>query len=165
MKQNKLYILTLILIGAFLQSCERDEICIDAITPHLILRFYDMDDPETKKSVNGLIVEAEINGELDSIKIILNDSIPLPLNVYEHQTTFILTKNSADPATLNKDKLIVTYEVENVFVGRSCGYKSVFKNVTYTIEDVDNDELWMKSKELISEQIENENNAHLKIFH
>ncbi|HBK70865.1 MAG TPA: hypothetical protein DDZ39_04285 [Flavobacteriaceae bacterium] len=165
MKQNKIYLLLLILIGAFQLSCERDEICIDAITPKLTIRFYDIDDPEIKKSVNGLIVEAEINEELDTVHIQLKDSISLPLNVYDTQTTFILTKNSTDPATSNKDKLIVTYEVKNVFVGRSCGYKSIFKNVTYTIEDVNSDGLWIKSKEVISEHIENENNAHLKIFH
>ncbi len=165
MKQNKIYILSLLLIGFLQLSCERDEICIDAITPHLTIRFYDNDDPETKKSVNGLIVVSEINGELDTIKIQPKDSIPLPLNVYDTQTTFILTKNSADPTTLNRDKLIVTYKVENVFVGRSCGYKSVFKNVDYTIEDVDSDGRWIESKEQISEHIENENNAHLKIFH
>ena len=146
-------------------SCERDEICIDAITPHLTLRFYDSDNPETKKSVNGLIVVSEINGIMDTINIQPKDSIALPLNVYNTQTTFILTKNSTDPTTLNRDKLIVSYEVENVFVGRSCGYKSIFKNVDYTIEDVDSDGFWIKSKEIISEHIENENNAHLKIFH
>ena len=159
-KQINIYIILLTLII----SCERDEICIDATTPLLTIRFYDNEDLETKKSVNGLIVESKINGELDIIKIIPKDSISLPLNVYETQTTFILTKK-IDETISNKDKLIVTYQVENVFVGRSCGYKSIFKNVNYTVEDIDSDGLWIKSKEQISEHIENENNAHLKIFH
>jgi len=163
MKQNKIYLLIIILIGTFLLSCERDEICIDEVTPHLTIRFYDNDDPETKKSVNGLIVVSEINGILDTIKISPKDSISLPLNVYDTQTTYILTKKIDEIS--NEDKLIVTYEVENVFVGRSCGYKSIFKNVDYTLEDVNNDDLWIKSKEQITEHIENENNAHLKIFH
>ncbi len=151
-KQISIYIILLTLII----SCERDEICIDPITPHLIIRFYDTEDLETFKPVNNLLVKI-LDKEME---IVTTDTLLVPLNVYDTQTTIMLTKNSKDNTQSIQDTLIINYQVENVFVGRSCGFKSVFTNINYQ-----NTNNWIVSKEVISLQIENEDNAHLKIFH
>ena len=43
----------------FSLSCERDDICIDEITPKLIIRFYDFENPELFKDVANLKVNIE----------------------------------------------------------------------------------------------------------
>ena len=68
----------------------------------------------------------------------------------------------------NVDILTIDYEIEEVFVSRSCGFKAIFNNVTVT-SDVSND--WIIG---LTETLENtitiptiddESAAHIQIFH
>ena len=158
---KKLFVLVLFFLIALL-SCERDDICIDEITPHLTIRFYDFDDQTETKSISQLSIK--INGiENDSIFFSGTDSIYVPLKVTTNSTQFVFTVNSNDVTLLNRDTLTVNYSTEAVFVGRSCGYKSIFNNITYA--SVDDGDMWIQKIEMITEQIENETTAHVKIFH
>ena len=158
---KKLFVLVLFFLIA-LWSCERDDICIDEITPHLTIRFYDFDDQTETKSISQLSIK--INGiENDSIFFSGTDSIYVPLKVTTNSTQFVFTVNSNDVTLLNRDTLTVNYSTEAVFVGRSCGYKSIFNNITYA--SVDDGDMWIQKIEMITEQIENETTAHVKIFH
>ena len=77
----------------FTTGCERDEICLEDITPKLIIRFHNNNIPEEVKSVLNLNVQIQgIEGDYtnETIKV-LTDSISLPLIVTENKTTFILT--------------------------------------------------------------------------
>lgn len=149
-----------------LSGCERDEICIDPITPKLSIVFYDVDDPETKKSVNNLAVEIlDVDVDIKSLDTIGTDSISVPLNIYAMQTTIVLTTNSKDTNLINQDTIRLNYETEEVFVGRSCGYKSIFKNVSIGIEPGNVSERWIQSLILEQTEIENENKAHVTILH
>ena len=38
-------------------ACERDDICIEEITPYFIIRFYDDDDPVFRKKVVDIKVD------------------------------------------------------------------------------------------------------------
>ena len=59
------------------------------------------------------------------------------------------------------NKLTLNYTMEEVYVSRSCGFKTIFKNVT-----VASDNGWFQSFTPNSiTSIDNENNAHIKIFH
>ena len=49
-------ILFLLLIVVFISSCEKDDFCIEPVTPNLIIRFYDADNPTEFKSVSELYV-------------------------------------------------------------------------------------------------------------
>ena len=151
-----LSLLSLIMIG----SCERDDICIDEITPQLIIRFYNNDTPELFKRVNQLSVK--IAGiENDSLVFNATDSIAIPLKVTEDMTQYTLTINSDNGAELIRDIITVNYEREDVFVARSCGFKTIFNNTNYT----QNSNNWVQTIETITQTIDNETNAHLKIFH
>lgn len=146
-----------------ISSCERDEICIDPITPKLVIAFYDVDDTETKKSVNNLAIEIlDINKSLDTIG---TDSIGIPLNIYEIQTTIVLTSDSKDNDLINRDTISVNYITEDVFIGRSCGYKSIFKNVSINRDFGQPNERWIRSLVLEQTEIENETKAHVTILH
>lgn len=162
MKKNILYLLGLILIFS---SCEKDDICLLPTTPKLILRFYDNANPSSFKSVERFSAVAESKG-IDSLFVSRNlDSIAIPLNVNATKTVYTLKTNtvSGNKADNKFEKITINYTTEDVFVSRSCGFKTIFKNVTITSDNV-----WFKSLTLnptTLTTIENETAAHVKIFH
>ena len=150
-------------------SCERDDICIDEITPKLIIRFYDFENPELFKDVANLKVNIEgveedyVNETITS----LTDSISLPVNVAGNETRYVLTLQETDilEQEENPDVLVITYTQEDVFVSRPCGYKAIFNEVDPELEmDEDN---WIDDIVPLSSPLEinNESSAHVKIYH
>lgn len=152
---KKLFILLLFIFAGF-SSCERDDICIDDITPHLIIRFYDVTDTTLVKSVNQLSVKL-LDIEANYLSNNNTDSIALPLISSEDVTRFVLTNET------NSDTITVNYLPEAVFVGRSCGFKSIFNDLDLQVTD--DGENWIQSFKIITQQVENETSAHVKIFH
>jgi hypothetical protein len=158
MKKNIIYIF---LIALVFNACEKDDICLLPTTPKLILRFYDNADNTKFKSVPNLSIIAA--SKTDSLYTNQNlDSIAIPLNVNGTQTIYKLKTSSTGNLADNKyNTLTLNYTTEEIFVSRSCGFKTIFKNVTIT-----SDNGWFQSftPNTIT-TIENENNAHIKIFH
>lgn len=144
-------------------SCERDDICIDEITPKFIVRFYDFDEQESNKVVTNIEV---YNVELDSIYTdnsqtikASTDSIAIPLSVSQNTTQYILTIDDENDSRI-VDTITLNYTREDVFIGRSCGFKNVFNQVDYG-----NTTNWIKNIEVVTDTITNETSAHVKIFH
>jgi len=141
-------------------SCEKDDFCIDPITPNMIIRFYDAANTSNTKSVSNLTVNPEGLDVIYSNESL--DSIVIPLDVTSDQIIYNFSKGN------NQDIITIDYDVEEVFVSRSCGFKAIFNNVTVT-SDVSND--WIIGLTEASENtitiptIENESAAHLQIFH
>ena len=159
----------LILAIIFSMSCERDDICIDEITPKLIIRFYDFENPELFKDVANLKVNIEGVEEdyVNETITTLTDSISLPINVVGNQTRYILTlqENEILGQEENSDIVEITYTQEDLFVSRPCGYKAVFNGVEIEVEeDGENwiDDIVPQSDPL---DINNESAAHVKIYH
>ena len=153
-------------------GCERDEICIEEITPYLIIRFYDYDTPQFYKKVVDIKVELEgVEGlyEDDGATIKpFTDSIAIPVKVTEDITKFKLTISQIDEEeniVENEDDFILTYTRENIFVSRSCGYKTIYKDVLTGLE-TDNDN-WILTLEPTEDplNIDNQESAHVKIYH
>lgn len=177
MKQNtpyKILLIVLIIIGTW--SCERDDICAETTptTPHLIIRFYDLANPTILKAVPNLTVRPldDAGNNLDDIPISTPlDSITLPLRILNERTTmrFSLEKDTnlrldEDTTTdSNIDIIAVTYTPESVYVSRACGYKSIFTNLSITVEQDGN--TWIKTNEILTTTIENENQAHIILRH
>lgn len=178
MKQNTTYkflLLILIIIGNW--SCERDDICADITptTPHLIIDFKNIADPDVLKSVRELTVRAlDDNGmNLEDIPVDSPfNSIMLPLRTDTTgpiTTQFSLEKDSdfdnEDPATPNSniDIISVTYTPENVYVSRACGYKSIYTNLSVTI--IPDGSNWILMQETLTTTIENENEAQVILRH
>ena len=63
----------------------------------------------------------------------------------------------------NPDTIKVTYSPENVYVSRSCGFKTIFDIQTFSITS-DSDQ-WMISSDTLISTITNENDIHIKILH
>lgn len=171
----------LILLLIVITSCEKDDICAETTptTPKLILRFYDITSQEDTKSVNGLRVTGldDNNEEVDipSLNLVTTDSINLPLLTDANATKFTFHKdfaidNNGTPDDIsddiilgNPDIVTVSYQREDIYVSRACGFKTIFNNLTISVElDGDN---WIINSEIINSIVENETTAHVKIFH
>lgn len=135
-------------------SCEKDDFCTqNPVTPNLILRFYDSTNRNTFKKVDNLYVWAEgkdslfVNASLDSLYI--------PLNTAALETVYYFSKDN----TINQ--LTISYSTTNEYVSRSCGYKVIFNEVSFTSNNS-----WINDFEPnIPITIENQNKAHVQIFH
>ena len=168
MKINlKFLMILLILLTQF--SCERDEICLEEITPKLIIRFYNENIPNEFKSVIRLKVNIEgIDGDYSNETITaLTDSIAIPLQVTDNKTRFILTLqgNESEGTEDNLDTISLIYTQEDVFISRACGYKTIFNEAGASLTD--DDDNWIKGLETKKDplQIIDENAAHIKIYH
>ncbi|MEN8124492.1 MAG: DUF6452 family protein [Bacteroidota bacterium] len=166
MKILKIFTLLILIIFIFF-SCEKDEICLEENTPRLIIRFYDVDEPETLKKVSQLAVRVDGVEEFYLEGSIATDSIAIPIKVDYDSTSIELVLNGSDLNldNDNSDFINLTYIREDVFVSRSCGYKTFFNDVNAIIEP--DDDNWIKDILTIElpQNIIDENNAHLKIYH
>jgi len=157
-------------------SCEKDDICTtpNADTSHLVIRFYDYLNPDTPKEVTDLLIVG-VDNTLSYGAESTRDSIAIPLRFLENNTSFRLIKDYAiddngtptdssdDFATGNEDVIVLNYDNEELFISKACGFKNIFNNVNFGFNsDADN---WILSSNVVNTKIENEDNAHIHIFH
>ena len=170
MKKKHLFLLLIVLLQI---SCEKDDVCpaTTQTTPRIVIEFYDIAAPDEIKAVPGLFAigldtntnEVPIYNELVSTR----SSIALPLQNNSNQTQFKLYEsyNPIDtPVSGNPDTITITYEIETVYVSRACGYINNFSIQTFSIAS-DNDQWMINSEILITTQVTNENEIHVKVLH
>lgn len=145
--------LPFIVFLALILGCEKDDFCTqNPITPKLVVRFYDSNNPTQLKTVDQLYVWA--NGK-DSI--IVNqtlDSISIPLNSIANETVYNFSKGTV------VNQLTIKYTPKEMYVSRSCGFRVIFDEVT-----VESNNTWISSFSQIQTTINNQNAAHVQIFH
>jgi hypothetical protein len=149
----KKYFLLIIIAIITITSCEKDNICVDPITPNLIIQFYDYEHPKELKKVSDLTVWVKDKEPLFTNQT--TDSIAIPLDLNHNFTLYKLMSNTVE------DEINFIYSRSDVFVGRSCGYKTVYKE----LEIEHNTNNWIKDIEIINHNIENETAAQIHIFH
>ena len=171
MKHYKILALFFGSITILSMGCEPDDICPESTptTPNLIIRFYDILNQDSKKNVFNLRVQGIGNDNpLTNYNVVTTDSIVLPLKTNASTTQYALHQEYSNTNNViggNEDIITINYSTEQVYVSRACGYKTIFKNVTLTINnDGDN---WIQSKESISDKqcVGDEKAAHFKLFH
>ena len=181
MKYTKHILFLLIALTAIILSCEKDDICAaeTPTTPQLVLRFYDIASQDDTKVVTGLL--AYTFDDMDNVIAILGegiatrDSIAIPLRTDMNSTNFVLHRDyeiddngtpddETDDIILGNPELItVNYEREDVYVSRACGYKTIFNSISFSVEsDTDN---WIVNSQIINTNVENQNAAHVQVFH
>lgn len=164
-----------IVLGAII-GCEKDDICsnANADTAQLVLRFYDIADPNTPKAVTNLLIVGENNTLSYGIQS-TRDSIAIPLRILENNTSYTLIKdyevndnntpddNTDDFTTGNEDDITISYVNNQVYISKACGFKNVFEDVNFGFTaDADN---WILNTTIENNTIENSNNAHVHIYH
>jgi hypothetical protein len=156
----KKYYLLLSIIALLISSCEKDDFCIEPVTPNMIIRFYNATKITQTKPVTDLSVYSEGFDELYTNANL--DSILIPLDVTSNQIIYNLSSES------NLDVITINYDIEEVFVSRSCGFKAIFNNVSIS-SDISNDWIIGLTETLENTitipTIDNETAAHVKIFH
>ncbi|MFB9057544.1 DUF6452 family protein [Mariniflexile ostreae] len=174
------YFLTAIMAVGTLISCERDDICPSSTstTPRLLLKAYDATIQENRKNIFGLLVIGVDNDVvLEGYEIATIEDINLPLRTDTTTTQYRLIKDttinnngtpddsSDDYLEGNEDIITINYTTEQIYVSRACGYKTIFKNVSLTIED-DGDN-WILSRQATTDNqsVEDEAAAHYNIYH
>lgn len=177
--------LILLLMLCALSACEKDDICSndEPTTPRLIIRFYDVAFPndDTRKQVANLRIQGVGNDnplENDSGNtIVATDSIIIPLKTTDSVTQYRLHKEyvyddnetpddtSDDIIEGNEDIITITYNIENVYVSRACGYKSIFKNVSINLVPDSNNWIQLIRAVNDNQSVEDEQQQHFKIYH
>lgn len=159
-------------IVVLLIACEPDDVCSEntQTTSRLVIEFFDIGNLENTKTVGGLFAvaidpqgnELAISGEIVSSR----DKITLPLNGTENQSQFKLYNNYSvvnDVIQGNPDIITVAYSTTPVYVSRACGYKNVFNIQGFSVES--DSDLWMINTEISVNEVTNENETHVKIYH
>ncbi|PQJ77935.1 DUF6452 family protein [Polaribacter porphyrae] len=159
----KKIIATIVLLIGIL-SCTKDDFCLEnPVTPQLILKFYDDANRINVKKVerfsiiaDGIIDSLYTNQTIDSI-------VSIPLNTSVSETIYTIKMNNIDGKTSNNEivKLTINYTPENIYVSRSCGFKIIFNNVTFNPDT----NSWIKGFTPNTSTIENQDEAHVQIFH
>jgi len=152
-------------------SCQRDDICPDStpITPLLRISFFDIENTEVPKPPTNLRVKA---ADMDSIFLnrvnVSEISIPLKTDVDFTEYEFILNAQviTEEDSVSNTDKIRFTYARNEIYINRACSYKVNYINLKASpqtlVEDTDR---WIKNIVVEEENIENETNTHIFIYH
>ncbi len=151
----KRYITLLVLAFVLIISCEKDDICLENTTPNLMLKFYDFENDTLVKTI-----------KIDSIRVLNKalisnytaqsfDSILIPLDVNQYATSYQITSGNL------ADTIYFSYDRNDIFVSRSCGYKTNFENLT--IDSTTNN--WIKAYNINTTIIDNDTTAHINIYH
>ncbi len=151
----KKYIILSVVFLMTLFSCEKDDICVEQITPKLIIRFYNDEDRGQLKELSNTYVWAVGKDSITDYSNESLDSIVLPLNLAENITKYVIENNAI------RDTVEFNYSRNDIFVSRSCGYKTIFDNLA--VGNTTN--LWIKDTEIINSTIENETTTHINIYH
>lgn len=151
MKKNLVVLLLSILL---FNSCEKDDFCIsNPVTPQLIVRFYDNADPSVVKPVNNFYVWAEGKDTLFANESI--DSLVIPLNANTNSTIYNFSKDTV------VDQLTINYTTKNEYVSRSCGFRIAYEDLEFSASNS-----WVLNlSPETSNSIDNQTEAHVKIFH
>jgi len=168
MKKAALRFSILVFFVAIAIGCTRDDIC-DAntpTTPLLIITFKDFTNPLISKPVRGLIVETIGPNGVTIINRVTTDSIAIPLKSSENNTKYRFTRSETAPNAGNPNNDIVsfTYETEDVYVNRACSFKTIFKNLSNTI-DAEGNGSWIRDLNILNTRIENDLQTHITIKH
>lgn len=151
----KKHITLLVLAFVLIISCEKDDICLEDTTPNLVLKFYDFENDTLAKSVvidSIRVIDKELIEDYTATTL---DSILIQLDVNAYKTTYQISSGGTS------DTIYFSYDKNDVFVSRSCGYKTIFENLA--IDSITNN--WIKLYNINNTIIDNDTTAHINIYH
>lgn len=173
MKKLVASVTLLVIIACYVSSCERDDICDEGVqtTPSLLIEFYDRSDQTAPKTVSGLRYFVEGR---DTIVANSVNSVRVPLRVDTTATKwgFIFYEPVTNGTRPNTDFLEFKYTTRQEYVSRACGYKVVYTLDETSVEQPNpvltdrpgENRLWIFNYTVEDTLIENENEAHIKVY-
>ncbi len=146
------------IIWGFISACERDDLCLDAHTPAVVVVFKNQI-TQQKEPVDSLVV---LNMAGDTIiPVSVTDSIGLPLDLESQETRFKFIHRNGN--TENPDEVVFQYQTEPYFAGKACGYIMHFKNLN--VSAVNDGNNWIQQIQVVNPGITQDTTAHVEIFH
>lgn len=178
----KKIVAVLLVVSFVFASCEKDDICdpSTATTPRLVLEFYNNNNISITRATTNLKIVGDGMDETDNLPNLAggetwNDTVVyLPLRLDQEATKYNLILNSDDDETTveKTDILEINYTRSDVYVSRGCGFKTLFNLYgnpmfdPFVLNNTPNVTAgnWIKDIQVIQSQINDENEAHIKIF-
>lgn len=174
----------LLFIFALIMSlgCQRDDICpaTTNTTPLLIIRFYDIEEPDELKAPQNLSIRAI---DSDSTDFVTNtgsgsaieyyrfsrDSIAIPLKTTEDLTSYVFTLNTAqdDNTASNsglRDTISFTYGRQEEYINRACAYRVSYVGLKVDVDGGGNGPNWVQDIQIQEANVEDQNQAHVSVF-
>jgi hypothetical protein len=136
-------------------SCEKDDICLEETTPNLMLKFYDFDNDTVVKTITIDSIRVLNMSLISSYTKKSFDSISIPLDINQYKTSYQVSSGKTS------DTIYFSYDRNDVFVSRSCGYKTLFENLA--VDSITNN--WIKAYTINTTIIDNDTTAHINIYH
>ncbi len=166
----------LLVLSCYLLSCEMDDLCAEGTptTPRIVLGFFSETNDVEARPVTRLQVFTE--GSQDTIQLGTIAEVSLPLRTDGTATKWGLIYNRLDEGVEggvvpNADFLEFKYTTREEYVSRACGYKILFTLEDNTdllpnpvLSDAGGEGLWIDRTEVITTNIENENDVHVKVY-
>jgi hypothetical protein len=167
----------LLVLCCYLISCEKDDLCAESTqtTPRIVLGFFSRTNHTEVKAVT--LMEVFTEGSQDTIHLGTLSEVSLPLRTDGTSTKWALIYNRSDGSTStgydpDADYLEFKYTTREEYVSRACGFKVLFTLEDNTdllpnpvLTDVPGDNhLWINGTEVITTNIENEDDVHVKVY-
>ena len=147
----------ILLVSTFLviTSCETDEICDQTIqpTPNLVITFYDIDAPDTRKEVVDFSATI-LDGQEFITTTTTTDSIQIPLNVFKLTASYQFLQGETI------DELTFSYTTDQIFMSQSCGYRTQFNELS-----AETSINWIQEISIEETTINDQKTEHVKIYH
>ena len=178
----RIYSLILLLSLMTISGCQRDDICPESTdtTPLLIIRFFDVEDPEEFKSPQNLGINEEGNEEFVFIRnandrdqiveyrTFTGDSLAIPLRTDNDQTIFEFTVNNTEAGEENEikntDVVTFTYGRNEEYINRACAYKVNYVGLKVNFEAGEDGSNWISEIDIEQVNIQDQNQAHVSIY-
>ncbi len=172
----------LLLVSFFFAGCEKDDICdpTTPTTPRLVLQFFDKNNISLTRATTNLKIVGDGMEDTNGVpnangEQTWNDTVVyLPLRLNENSTKFKLILNADDSIDTNDliDFLEFNYKRNDVYVSRGCGFKTLFDlfgdplKDPFVLNETPDATLgnWINDIQVLQSQINDENEAHIKIF-
>lgn len=163
---RKIWFVGLLALG--LSACEKDDICAggESVTPNVVINLFDQLNSELLKPAKKIAIIAD--GQTDSLFFANSSKIELPLQINTNETIwdivlYIPTTNN--DTIFKKDQLRFTYTPEALYVSKACGYKTIFHEFNATKAVNTTNDSWIQSIYKITNEISNNNNAHIQLYY
>jgi len=165
-------VLLLVIIGAYMISCEKDDICAEGTptTPNMVVAFYNDENRGAYKPVANL--KYFVEGQQDTISVGQVDStalVPLRVDSPSVKWGFKYTHTSDTGQKLEDiDYIEFKYVTRDEYVSRACGFKTVFtlnSSLPGNVNPVLTGSTWLKDVQIENPEILNEDETHVRIYY
>ena len=146
-------------------GCTKDDLCSETTqtTSLLVIEFKDIADRITDKAVQDLLIQVNNSDSTEVIASASDVRVAIPLSTEADITSLLFTLNGSSEEIKNTDAVFFNYSREEVYVNRACSFKIVYNEVLISVEN--DNQNWILDTEVLNPIVENENEAHITIFH